>query len=306
MYLQKNSRAGFFRSFLDSTLSMLRDEDKPLGAAYQEPVPSDPLAAGEADECESLSFESQPRFEIALAVHSQVIAGSFVDLRLHFNKIVRLRKKPTMSPSRRIVYKRIRLSDYTPEVASQANLSFTITDCIEFTKRELQTQVMPASAAAATSQAPKKDAKAPLAAFVPPKPEPNPGVPVPPAPVTPAAPVAAQEHVEHDPAKTHSEDAPVPHAPKAAKGKVIFAGDNTIYPKGRKPYQTFSVLVHTQRGDVVFSGVELEKKFGNGEFAMGDVISIEKTTVEFETEMDGVRKVRTKNDFKIAVIKKAR
>lgn len=299
MYLQKNNRAGFFRSFLDSTLNALREEDKPLGANYQEPVSIEPLSTDEADECDA-SFDKPHHFEIAIAVHSQVIAGSFVDMRLHLNKIVRLRKKPTMSPSRRIVYKRIRLSDYTPEVAAGANLSFTITDCIEFTKRELQ-QAKPATA----SVAPKKEGKSPIQAFVPPKPEPSSGVPVPPAPVTPAAPVAAKEQVEDEPAKTHSDDAPVPQVQKAAKGKVIFAGDNTIYPKGRKPYQTFSVLVHTQRGDVVFSGVELEKKFGNGEFAMGDVISIEKTTVEFETEMDGVRKVRTKNDFKIAVIKKA-
>lgn len=46
-----------------------------------------------------------------------------------------------------------------------------------------------------------------------------------------------------------------------AKGKIVFAGENTIQPIGGRPYQTFSMSLWTDDGDVIFSGVDLRKSF---------------------------------------------
>lgn len=93
--------------------------------------------------------------------------------------------------------------------------------------------------------------------------------------------------------------------PKKAKGKIVFAGENTIQPIGGRPYQTFSMSLRTDDGDVIFSGVDLEKKFRAGHFAVGDVVFIEKTIAEFVNEFGGKREVRVRNEYKVTVIKKA-
>lgn len=93
--------------------------------------------------------------------------------------------------------------------------------------------------------------------------------------------------------------------PKKAKGKIVFAGENTIQPISGRPYQTFSMSLRTDDGDVIFSGVDLEKKFRAGHFAVGDVVFIEKTIAEFVNEFGGKREVRVRNEYKVTVIKKA-
>lgn len=67
----------------------------------------------------------------------------------------------------------------------------------------------------------------------------------------------------------------------------------------------FHVLAHTDDGDVIFSGVDLEKSFRAGHFAVGDVVFIEKTIAEFFNEFGGKREVRVRNEYKVTVIKKA-
>lgn len=92
-----------------------------------------------------------------------------------------------------------------------------------------------------------------------------------------------------------------------ATGKVILAEENTVGTFGRgKAYKTFTVVLKTTSGEVGFSGVDLQKQFDNGAFSVGDTVTIEKETIDFFVEIKGEKRKRSKNSFKITVLKKGR
>lgn len=211
-------------------------------------------------------------FEIAKVTVMEQIGDCFVDFRLYGNRITRMLKKPTTV---RTQFERIPLADYTPAIAQQAKRSFTLTDAIALTRMEL--------GAGGTVEP----------------------VEVAPVPSAPVAPEPAQESTSM-PVTTPVEDDECLTGPvRVSQGRVIFAGVSTVTPKGRRPYNTFSVTVQTAQGDVTFSGVDLEKKFQAGQFGLNDQIVLTKQATEFKTAIDGKSKTHTKNKFVIEVLKKA-
>ncbi len=217
--------------------------------------------------------------DIATVVTSEKIGDVQVDIRLYANRIARMVKKPGLNDLGKQGYERFYLSDFTPEMAREAGLRFTIADCIAFTTKELGG----ASPQMRKAKSPGKDATARPAVVA--------------ASPSSGPPQKMREVQPETPPGRHAGD---------AQGHVIFAGANMVYRKGARPYQTFSVKLQTSKGEVVFNGVELEKKFRAGEFRRGDYISITKSTSEFVTEMDDERQVRTKNDYKVVVLESAR
>jgi hypothetical protein len=75
-----------------------------------------------------------------------------------------------------------------------------------------------------------------------------------------------------------------------------------VTPEGKRPYQTFQVVISPVDGseDVSFSGNDLGEKFEKKLFAKGDVISIRKSRVAYsETSGDGKTHEKSKNVFEI-------
>lgn len=90
---------------------------------------------------------------------------------------------------------------------------------------------------------------------------------------------------------------------KSATGEVTFAGKNTVYPKGRNPYDTFSVVIAEDGGQqVTFSGVDLKEKFESGAFSLGQRIELLQRRVEFESELGGTTRTQTKNVYDVKVV----
>ena len=90
---------------------------------------------------------------------------------------------------------------------------------------------------------------------------------------------------------------------KSAIGSVTFAGKNTVYPKGRNPYDTFSVVIAEDGGQqVTFSGVDLKEKYEAGAFSLGQRIELIQRRVEFESELGGTTRTQTKNVYDVKVV----
>lgn len=213
-------------------------------------------------------------FDIAQVVHMEKIGDCLVDMRLYANRIARMIKKPCINQRGKQGYERIYMPDFTEVGAANAGMVFSIASCIEVTKSEL---------GGGSSSVPLSTASQPA-----------------------KQPAQAQSEKTATPVKEANFDGAGPGASFAqASGRVVFAGDNTIHPKGRNPYKTFSVAIRTTEGDVYFSGVDLEKKFRSGEFAIGDLVSLSKSSSEFVSEIGGERKTRIKNEYKVQVLKKA-
>lgn len=259
---KEHGRKSFFQSFADA----FRREMQSINGKWNDET----LRPNEAQAVEILH-----EIDIATLVQMVNIADVQVDFRLYANRIARMVKKPGLNARGKQGYERIYLADFTPAMATESGLLFTIADCIVFTKNEL-------NGAGVQSRPGQPEIKA-MAVKTTPMPTKHPSTTSQDQPETPKARESTQ-----------------------AEGKVIFAGENMIYPKGRRPYWTFSVTLQTSKGEVVFSGVELEKKFRAGEFACGDRISIGKSTYEFVMEMNGARQVRTKNQYRVTMLKTAR
>lgn len=87
---------------------------------------------------------------------------------------------------------------------------------------------------------------------------------------------------------------------KKAAGVVTFAGKNTIHPKGRPSYETFSVLIQGDGGQqTTFSGVDLKEKLDAGAFAVGQRIELVQRRIEFDTELGGTTSEKRKNVYEI-------
>lgn len=87
---------------------------------------------------------------------------------------------------------------------------------------------------------------------------------------------------------------------KKAAGVVAFAGKNTIHPKGKPSYETFSVLIQEAGGQqTTFSGVDLKEKFEAGAFSLGQRIELVQRRIEFDTELGGTTSEKRKNVYEI-------
>lgn len=87
---------------------------------------------------------------------------------------------------------------------------------------------------------------------------------------------------------------------KRAVGVVTFAGKNTVHPKGKPPYETFSVLIQEAGGQqTTFSGVDLKEKLEAGAFALGQRIELVQRRIEFGTELGGTTSEKRKNVYKV-------
>lgn len=92
-----------------------------------------------------------------------------------------------------------------------------------------------------------------------------------------------------------------------ATGKVILAEENTVGTFGRgKAYKTFTIMLKTSTGEVGFSGIDLQKQFNAGVFSIGDTVTVEKNSFDFFIEIKGEKRKRSKNSFKVTVLKKGR
>lgn len=96
---------------------------------------------------------------------------------------------------------------------------------------------------------------------------------------------------------TSTQDAPA----RKSAGRVVFAGVRQVRPEGKPPYEIFTVVLETKNGEeVTFAGVDLSEKFQKGQFVVGDVVRIGKTSVSYRiTDRSGEERQRRKNEFSI-------
>lgn len=85
-------------------------------------------------------------------------------------------------------------------------------------------------------------------------------------------------------------------------GVVTYAQESVVGRVGKKPYKLFTVYVEKGGVETTFCGVELQKKFLEGKFGLGDKIEI--TQSRTEIEING--KKRIKNLYEINVLQKAK
>lgn len=93
---------------------------------------------------------------------------------------------------------------------------------------------------------------------------------------------------------------PPPQRVSSAVGKITSIDTTVVHPHGKKPYDSFRVIVQDAKGcESLFTGKELRDKFNNGEFKIGDTISIESVKVPFSVERGGEMVPMTKNAYSI-------
>lgn len=86
-----------------------------------------------------------------------------------------------------------------------------------------------------------------------------------------------------------------------AVGWVRAAYVRTVKSEGKRPYDIFTVVVEDKnRREHIFTGVDLSEKFDQGDFAIGDHISIEKRSFNFSSsDGKGKEKPMRKNKYEI-------
>lgn len=90
---------------------------------------------------------------------------------------------------------------------------------------------------------------------------------------------------------------------KSAQGVIDFVGENTVHPKGRAPYTTYSVTVREDGGQkVTFSGVDLREKAATMGLSMGDRVLITQSREEFDVDNGGQKTTQHKNVFDIQTV----
>lgn len=219
-------------------------------------------------------------FEVAQAHRSAIFGDFTVHFRLYDGRITRVLKELCKLPHHRSPlggHSRKIMPDFTPDKAESAGINFDMEGAILFTEKELSGFIKNVSKAKSTKT--KAGGETAPEKFD-----------------------AASSAFEVDHA---SEDTEVnsTRVSQEATGIVIEAATKEVRPEGRKAYKTFSVVLRTNSGEAIFSGNDLERKFEERLFKVGDHLNIIKRSSTFETEVKGKMQKRSKNEFTIKLIR---
>ncbi|MBW8471075.1 MAG: hypothetical protein K0M67_22640 [Thiobacillus sp.] len=221
-------------------------------------------------------------FSVAMACKQAWVAGNLIDVYLMADRIERVLKVPTtplawQRATEGTAFARVPLKALSFEAMERAGVLPTLDGAIAMTRSEVE-------AGKATRAFKKQDdlRKASMA--------------------------ATQDLYENK-----GEAFPEPQSAESgtpvesATGIVTYANKNMIRPKNKAPYETFSVVLkQDETGQAVtFSGVDLKAKFESGEFTLGEHVRIDKFKVVFSSEMGGVTRVNTKNEYKVSKLTNA-
>lgn len=249
-------------------------EEKMTLSELKEKISKDALNAGEA-----MAHGVDHEFEITKVTKMIPVGDCYVYLRLYKDRVERIIKKPRGKYSWERAdsgqsFERASLRDYTPEMAKEAKLDFSMAGAIAFTNREFDGTAIGNVALKEKNSAPEADF---LSGVTPPQ---KGGI------------NSKNQQANKDPGVV-----------KITKGEVIFADKAVIKPEGRGAYNTFTVILKTADGlDVQYSGVELEKLFLAGKFSVGDDVVLKKGVETFSKELGGVTKNGVRNTYQIEII----
>lgn len=156
------------------------------------------------------------------------------------------------------------LEPFTPNLADSNFLNFTVEDAVEYTCRELHRKAI--------------------------------------VPTDAWTPVVNKSEVKP---KTIEPEKSAEKSVALGFGMVVSADRITVQPEGRSPYETFQVVVKDQAGVTsIYNGKDLEQKFAQGVFKVGQQIKIErKKSSNFKIEKGGKSASFSKNEFDIHVFK---
>ena len=232
----------------------------------------------DAKDGEAVACTVDHDFEISTLTKMVQVGDCYVYLRLYKNRVERIIKKPrdkySWETTTEQSFERSSLRDYTPEMAKEAKLDFSMAGAIAFTNREFDGTAIGEASAEEENLASKADFSSSVTS--PQKWEIN----------------SKNQQVNDDPGVV-----------KITKGKVIFADKAVIKPQGRGAYTTFTVILKTADGsEVQYSGVELEKLFLAGKFSVGDTVILKKGVETFSKELGGVTKTGVRNSYQVEII----
>lgn len=266
---------GFFSEVMaqfSSAKSSVIAEEKMTLSELKEKISKD------AQEGQAVACGVDHEFEIATLTKMVQVGDCDVYFRLYKNRVERVMKKPrgkySWETTTEQSFERSSLRDYTPEMAKEAKLDFSMAGAIAFTNREFEGTAIGEASVEKENLASKAD-------FSP--------------SVTPPQKWginSKNQQVNDDPGVV-----------KITKGKVVFADKEVIKPQGRGAYTTFTVILKTADGlEAQYSGVELEKLFLAGKFSVGDTVILKKGVETFSKELGGVTKNGVRNSYTVEII----
>ncbi|MGF6440536.1 hypothetical protein [Paraburkholderia youngii] len=261
-------------------------------------------------------------FEIADRHMSKIIDGKQIKLSMYWaaGRVERVEVKTKTKPE-------VRLKPYTRKMAEDDGVQFSLEAAQYFTVREIaqarrQKKEGKTAGAAQGSQSARAGAKSPetSATQMPEFDMSNRGEE--PPPLTELPPDLQMGYEESFAPRSAG---PIPDEHKAVEvddsvrvdGETVY--EHTAYigmigkmgqvrrtPKGKKPFETFEMVLHLDDGELKpFAGVDLaEKKLSMG-LNTGDRISIQKGVHHFELVTGNLREPRTMNVYSIRVLSKA-
>lgn len=232
----------------------------------------------DAKDGEAVACTVDHDFEISTLTKMVQVGDCYVYLRLYKNRVERIIKKPrdkySWETTTEQSFERSSLRDYTPEMAKEAKLDFSMAGAIAFTNREFDGTAIGEASAEEENLASKADFSSSV--------------------------TAPQKWKINSKNQQVNDDLGVV---KITKGKVIFADKAVIKPQGRGAYTTFTVILKTADGsEVQYSGVELEKLFLAGKFSVGDTVILKKGVETFSKELGGVEKTGVRNSYTVEII----
>ena len=214
------------------------------------------------------------------ACKQATLGEHLLDVYLHADRIDRLLKVPTKPlPWQRsiLAYTRVRLKSMFPDQMRRLGLEFTLDAAIAHTRQELQSGKI--ERACARESAVREETS------------------------------ATNQNLFCTPEKERAVSAPgdpqeaMGNLIKSATGEITYVGENTVRPKGKAAYTTYSVVVHEASGErTTFSGVDLREKAQAMGLATGMRIQISQYRQEFTSDFEGRTRTQHKNVFEITSV----
>jgi hypothetical protein len=266
---KEEDKLAWKRAAVTFGLSMCNEEvevRKPTSGSVSEPLQV------------SFKYLQAAHYDVSEACKQAPIKDHLLDVYLYGDRIERVLKVPTKPlPWQRseASFTRVTLKALRPEQMRKAGLEFTLDCAIAHTRAEFLAGKV--ERACAKGVAVREEATAASQSLF--------------AQPQPAVASAISAPVE---AQTPNEIV------KSSRGLIDFVGENTVHPKGRTPYTTYTVTVREDGGQKVsFSGVDLREKAAAMSLSIGDKVLITQRREEFVIDNGGHKTTQHKNVFDI-------